>query len=1354
MSLKKIEEKRLEKQEGVGGKSSEKSSGSADKKLLSGTVQFYEDILASLPNAFIVIYNRDGKHLEVWTNPTIVNKTGINAQDLKGRLISEVFDETAAAKLKETLDETFKQHKPTEKTIDLKLHGRDFTFIVHLSPIPLDTANPITITAIFTLLTKQKKEKVVSSNQKTDPVFPENPTGTIFIQTNQKGIISDVSDQFASLSGYDKNDLTGYKISLLPIIKPNDVLKFEKAIARIVPTSGTYSFEWEWQNKNGAKKWSNVAVKSIIKEEKLVGFRFELIDITERKLFEKDLVKSRHTYKILIENAEEGIFVLQDKKIKFCNSKFTELLNFPNDQLNKKSFFEFVHPADLAYFNDKLQDQDKESQSTEFDSFRIIGNDHQIQFFKSRKVSIEWDNSPAMLYYISDITNQKQVQDELKIQITDARLLLDIYHRFIDMPLEGNILKTAAKKIHELSGAVATIMINYSSRSGYFELNHIEAPNEIQSDLVNILKTYENHTITESGFEYIKNLSNCKLIRYNDGIFEEGNRAIQINSLTSVQKMLGAGGIFLLGISKCGQQFGNAIIFLPEGKNPEKVNVIQSLARIVASMLARQAKFDTLLVSERKYRQVFDSLMDVYFTTDIDGVITEVSPSVKKLIGYEPQEIIGRLITDYYTEKENFVAFSRKLLSVDAITDYDIQCRNKAGKMIDASLNVTLLRDQNNKVIGSEGFLRDISKRKKAEEKFQKSEEKFRALADFTYDWEYWISDTGEIIYMSPSCERISGYSAGEFINDPDLLLKIVYPADVDEYHEHTELTETKDSKDVVILDYRIVTKGEEVKWINQVSRLVFDDDGNALGRRISNRDITERKLAEQELKNSEERFKTLFIDSPDAVIVEDYKGVILDVNPAACNLHKMDKEDLIGKNISDLVPETQKEEVESIISKWVSDEIKTYHGFIETSKGEQIPVELHGSKITFSGREALLFIVRDITEIVEKEKKMRESIEKAEEADMLKSAFLANMSHEIRTPMNAIIGFSEILTNQDLSKKEREEFIQYITQGSNTLMNLIEDIIDITKIEAGQIKIEFDDCPVGKLLDELYATFLKMKNKNGRRGVDLQMNKPNVEEGFSIHTDPHRIRQILSNLLGNAIKFTKEGSIEFGYNLHGANQIIFYVKDTGVGIPEDKLELIFERFGQVKENRNGNSKGTGLGLSISRKLAELLGGTLTVQSELGKGSTFYLTLPVNDTDFKEEIPASLKLHPSFQIDWSDKLFLIAEDSILNYTFLEALFQRTKVKLMWAKNGREAVEMCHKNKNIDLVLMDIKMPILSGLEAISQIKKFRPDLPIIVQTAYAMPEDREKSLEAGGDEHLTKPINVDDLFSTIGRFIH
>jgi len=921
---------------------------------------------------------------------------------------------------------------------------------------------------------------------------------------------------------------------------------------------------------------------------------------------------------------------------------------------------------------------------------------------------------------------------------------------FIELKSEYNVFQFIGEKIREIIGDSIILLVSYNYYSSITNIEHIESSEELRKNLLKIIDSTPGQFNLRLNHELIKNLSFGKLIKYNDGLFELGYNLFPKNTFTLIQNLLRVGDIYLIGLTWENTVYGNAMIFLPENKKIENPEAIETVAKLGSFALQKEKAEEALRDSEEKYRRIFESYQDVYFKADIDGTIIEISPSVQKVGGYKPEEIEGNLISDFFTDKSLLKFSSNLLIRNGSISDQDLQLLGKDGKIIDTSLNARLLKDDKGNPVGYEGVIRDIGERKKVEEDFRKSEEKFRTLADFTFDWEYWAAPNGSMIYMSPSCERISGYKPEEFVKDTKLLLQIIHPDDKKIFKDH--LKEEKTNKNVIELVFKIITKDNEVKWISHICQMVFGEDGRYLGRRVTNRDITEQKTAEEELRNSEERFKTLFFESPDAIIVEDYEGNVLDVNPAACKLHKMEKDEMQGKNVIDLVPTSHRDRVAHDFPKWITGELVNYRGFSKTSEGECIPVEIHASKIQYSGKNALFFIFRDITKIKEAEDKLKNAVQKAEEADTLKSMFLANMSHEIRTPMNAIIGFSEILSDQDLTKRERQEFINYITQGSNTLMDLIEDIIDITKIEAGQIKINFASSDVNELMDELYATFLKMKNKNGKQAIELRLNKPHVEEGFAITTDPSRIRQILSNLIGNALKFTDEGYIEFGFNLIDQNQIVFYVKDTGIGIPKDKQDLIFERFGQIEDSAGREKKGTGLGLSISQKLSGLLGGSLKVESEVGVGTTFYLNMPI-DRDYTQVVVKEEK--QALQIaDWSDKLFLIAEDSILNYTYLEALFQKTDAKLLWAKDGMEAIEMCRKNKNIDLVLMDIKMPILSGLEAIVEIKKFRKKLPIIVQTAYAMPEDRDKSFEAGGDEHLTKPINADELFSAIIKFLN
>jgi PAS domain S-box-containing protein len=379
---------------------------------------------------------------------------------------------------------------------------------------------------------------------------------------------------------------------------------------------------------------------------------------------------------------------------------------------------------------------------------------------------------------------------------------------------------------------------------------------------------------------------------------------------------------------------------------------------------------------------------------------------------------------------------------------------------------------------------------------------------------------------------------------------------------------------------------------------------------------------------------------------------------------------------------------------------------------------------------------------------------EKAEESDRLKSMFLSNMSHDIRTPMNAIVGFSEMLQDPDLTREERNRFLDIIINSGDALLRLINDIIDISKIEAGQLKIIKSDFSLNEMLSDLYLSFSEEMSRNKIADIKLILNKQYPEKDFVLHSDIVRFIQMFSNLLGNALKFTDSGIIEFGYTIPDPKVFRFFVRDTGIGIPPDKTDLIFERFGQIEETQERNKGGTGLGLTISKSLAELLGGAMWVESEVGIGTTFFFTLPLASGMSAHNLPSeSTQDWINSTLDWSDKVILVAEDVDSNYFLIQTILSKTRVNLIWAKNGQEAHEMCRNNFDIDLVLMDIQMPIMSGYDATREIKKIRPSLPIIAQTAYAMSGEKEKTMEAGCDDYIPKPLKKRELISKIYRFL-
>lgn len=408
--------------------------------------------------------------------------------------------------------------------------------------------------------------------------------------------------------------------------------------------------------------------------------------------------------------------------------------------------------------------------------------------------------------------------------------------------------------------------------------------------------------------------------------------------------------------------------------------------------------------------------------------------------------------------------------------------------------------------------------------------------------------------------------------------------------------------------------------------------------------------------------------------------------------------------------------------------------------KNAQTKLELHRENLENIILEKSLELKNEITE-----RKI------AEESDKLKSAFLANMSHELRTPMNAIIAFTNFLHDPDLTEDKKNEYLEHIGNAGETLLRLIDDIIDIAKIESHQIKIHITPTNISRLVREIYRVFSEIKNKNHYSSeFFLQINS---QHDLIINTDSLRLKQVLSNLIDNAFKYTKDGIIEFGV-IENEKELEFYVKDTGIGIPKDKQEKIFERFSQLEYSLDRKFGGTGLGLAISKNLTELLGGKISVKSDIDKGSTFYVRIPANDMrriDVANEIISFSSIIKPNEFNWETKTILIAEDEELNYKVLDSCLAKTRARILRAQDGETAVKICQEEK-IDLVLMDIQMPVMDGYKATSEIKRISNSTPVIAQTSFVMSNEREKCMVAGCDDYITKPLNIDDLLIKINRY--
>jgi len=418
------------------------------------------------------------------------------------------------------------------------------------------------------------------------------------------------------------------------------------------------------------------------------------------------------------------------------------------------------------------------------------------------------------------------------------------------------------------------------------------------------------------------------------------------------------------------------------------------------------------------------------------------------------------------------------------------------------------------------------------------------------------------------------------------------------------------------------------------------------------------------------------------------------------------------------------------------------------------IVVQSYDNKKAFNKNDVNLleFVADQISTTIQRKKiedELTQALAKAQESDKLKSSFLANMSHEIRTPMNGIIGFSELFLEPNLSNEDREKYANVVINSSKQLLTIVNDILDISKIEAGVVKLNYESTNINRMLDNLYA-FYKPKAEENNLKLNCVKGLENFKSVISI--DKIKLNQVLTNLLSNAFKFTDEGSIDFGYEFI-ENKLKFYVKDTGVGIEADIQDKIFDRFIQANQDLNKKLQGTGLGLAISKRFIELFKGDIWIDSN-NKGTTIYFTIPY--IKVKEPLVSSIveEQKSNKQVKNRELTILVAEDEEYNMMYINELFSKTNYKIIEASNGKKAVELLESHPEIDLVFLDIKMPIMDGNEAMVEIKKINPSLPVIALSAFAMESDKEIALKKGFDAYLTKPINKKLLFNLIDKYVN
>ena len=513
---------------------------------------------------------------------------------------------------------------------------------------------------------------------------------------------------------------------------------------------------------------------------------------------------------------------------------------------------------------------------------------------------------------------------------------------------------------------------------------------------------------------------------------------------------------------------------------------------------------------------------------------------------------------------------------------------------------------------------------------------------------------------------------------------------------------------------------------------------------------VEERTL---ELKKNEQKYQDLYDNAPTMFMSVEYQtGKVIECNETLLKKTGFKRSDVIGNHFSTRYHPDSIEQAKKNFQLFnETGEIEDSELDLITISGEKVPVLMNSTAVRDENGNILhgRSVLQDITKLKQTEEELLFAKDKAEESDKLKSAFLANMSHEIRTPMNGILGFSQLLSDRDISDPERDKYIVAIDKSTHQLLHIITDILDISKIEAKQETILRTAFNLNELLDEIIVFFSPMANQ---KNLSLLYVKNQSFDEQKIISDPVKLRQVLTNLIGNAVKFTEKGTIELKVK-SSDDKIYFSVQDSGIGIDPILHNVIFDRFRQVELTYSRKYGGTGLGLSLAKSYVEMMGGTIGLNSAPGKGSTFIfdISLVIDNVPIPKNIPNSG--NQSFENKWLGKSILVAEDEELNLFYIQTVLKKSGINILIANNGLEAVELCKKHDEISIVLMDVKMPEMDGLTATRIIKTFRKNLPIIATTAFASSSDGVKCYEAGCDEYLAKPIKKDHIYSMINKYI-
>ena len=1161
-------------------------------------------------------------------------------------------------------------------------------------------------------ITERKRAEEALSKSEAIKNTMVSSIGDVIVIIDQNAINQYKSPNITKLFGWKPEELVGK--STWENVHPNDLEAaklFLDTIASKPNSSGT--LELQYMRKDGKYVWIEITLINLIHDKDIQGILGNYHEITERKKAELEIIKAKESieerekrFRNMFEFHSATMLLIEPETGKVIDANKSAIEFYGYDMLTLRSMFiheiNQLNPEQVA--KERLKALKNNCNYFVFPHKLSNGN---VRTVEVHSTPINYEGNQILFSIIHDITERDKAEKDL----IEARNLLLRNEELYRITFEEAAVGIAHV---DIKGNLTKGNNKFCTITGYAQKELLE---------MNISQlTHPDDLLIEHG--YINQVLTHKISTY------------------SIEK-------------RYIRKDGNTIwVTLNSNVVLDKYNQIRFAIATISDITEQKLLQDEIIKSkelaeenEKLYRLLSENISDGIVLIE-NNCIQYVSPGYSRLLGRSSEYLKSMKIEDIFSflhpdDREriiNDLAYVHKNQIERHSYSYRVITSSGEYLWVEDSLNSDY--DETGDRIRTIIRVRDISKLKKAEVELTNSLTRFSALVQHLQSGVFYINTDGEILEVNDALLKILGSPDKEKTKKINVfkfqpLIDIGYT---------DKLRECIETRKIVTGETEYTSKWGKNAIVNYYFVPIVEND-IVVGVLANNEDVTEYRKAEQALKESEQRLKLACQSAELGIWDWNVKENVMIWDERMYELYGLEK-DSSNKTIDIWSNRIHPEDKDRALFE-CEEALKGNLDFNTSFKvlhpdGIELYIKADGLVIRNFKGEAIRMIGvnRDITEIKQNEIELIKSKEKAEESDRLKTSFLQNMSHEIRTPLNSIIGFSERITSPMITDEKRKFYSDIIVKSGFQLLSIVTDILTISSIDTGQEKLNEEKVCINTIVSETEEVF---KRQVIGKNVKLVATKTQPDDMVDVLTDNTKLIQILNNLLANAVKFTSEGEIEFGYNLKD-DELEFFVKDSGIGIHRSKYEVIFDRFTQAEENIPFDYGGTGLGLSICKGFVELMGGSIWVESEFGKGSTFYFTIPFNPTVKPNKNIDDGTKHTNWK---SRKLtILIAEDEFLNFLYLEELLKSYGFDVVHAANGKTAVEQC-QNIAFDLVLMDMKMPVLDGVSAARIIKKQNPNLPIVAQTAYALAES-EKHNDLF-DDIVVKPITIKYIEKMLSR---